>query len=76
MSSIGASYAPVHLMQKQLKEKITKREEKDQSVAVVETSLATADRNSNKVYPSRSTSYNEQASNRKSKTSKVRKEIL
>ncbi|KAG2240493.1 hypothetical protein Bca4012_022408 [Brassica carinata] len=65
MSSIGASYAPVHLMQKKLKEKITKREknreEKDQSLAVVETSLATAGRNSNKVYPSRSSSCNEQS---------------
>ncbi|XP_018451109.1 uncharacterized protein LOC108822504 [Raphanus sativus] len=62
MASIGASYAPVYLMQKQLKEKKMKREkvreEKAQSVAVVETSLA-AGRKSNKIYPSRS-SYSEQ----------------
>ncbi|CAF2067183.1 hypothetical protein F2Q70_00033721 [Brassica cretica] len=71
MSSIGASYAPVHLMQKQLKEKITKnekeREEKDQSLSV-EASFTTTGRSSNKIFPSRS-SYNQQASsNRKSKT--------
>ncbi|CAH8344589.1 unnamed protein product [Eruca vesicaria subsp. sativa] len=70
MSSIGASYAPVHLMQKQLKEKKAKREkergEKDQSLAVG-TSFATSGWNSNKVFPSRS-SCNEQASNRTSKT--------
>ncbi|WZZ23471.1 hypothetical protein YC2023_006872 [Brassica napus] len=64
MSSIGASYAPVHLMQKQLKEKITKnekeREEKDQSLSV-EASFTTTGRSSNKIFPSRS-SYNQQAS--------------
>ncbi|CAH8369239.1 unnamed protein product [Eruca vesicaria subsp. sativa] len=57
MSSIGASYAPVHLMQKQLKEKMMKREkerqDKAQRVAVVETSSPTG-RKSNKIYPSRS----------------------
>lgn len=61
MSSIGASYAPVYLMQKQLKEKKMKREkvreEKAQSVAVAESSLATG-KKSNKIYPSRS-SYSE-----------------
>ncbi|KAF8046773.1 hypothetical protein N665_0264s0012 [Sinapis alba] len=63
MSSIGASYAPLHLMQKQLKEKKLKREkereDKAQSLAVVETSLAATGRKSNKIYPSRS-SYSEQ----------------
>ncbi|WZY67834.1 hypothetical protein YC2023_000074 [Brassica napus] len=61
----------IDLMEKQLKEKITKkekeREEKDQSLSV-EASFTTTGRNSSKIFPSRS-SYNQQASsNRKSKT--------
>ncbi|CAN6824960.1 unnamed protein product [Brassica oleracea] len=62
MSSIGASYAPLYLMQKQLKEKKKIKREKEradkaQSLAVGETSLDTG-RKSNRIYPSRS-SYSE-----------------
>ncbi|CAH2076004.1 unnamed protein product [Thlaspi arvense] len=64
MSSIGARYASLHIMQEKLKEELKektkrekKREEKAQNLAV-ETSFATG-RISNKIYPSH-LSYNDE----------------
>ncbi|CAN8328661.1 unnamed protein product [Cochlearia groenlandica] len=68
MSSIGASYAPVHLMEKKLKDKLKKRQDdKDAAQSLsVETSFATG-RTSNKIYPSRS-SYNNNNNNNQETT--------